>query len=69
MCYLPVEQAVAMMPRSASVSPVIINLSYILDDNLARTEPFGGSEFGGYPSLKQRDYSFDIKESMQVHCG
>lgn len=68
-CYLPVEQAIAVMPRSASVSPVISNLSYKLDENPTRTEPFGGSEFGGYPSLKQRDDSFDIKESMQVHCG
>lgn len=63
------EQAVAVMPSSASKSPVINNLSYILEENPTRTEPFGGSEFGGYPSLKQRDDSFDIKESMKVHCG
>ncbi|KAH0913940.1 hypothetical protein HID58_028386 [Brassica napus] len=29
----------------------------------------GGSEFGGYPSLEDRTNSFDIKESMTVHCG
>ncbi|PON68015.1 hypothetical protein PanWU01x14_098190 [Parasponia andersonii] len=68
-CYLPVEQAVAMMPSSPSVSPVVQSLTYILDENPTRTELFGGSEFGGYPSLKQRDDSFDVKESMKVHCG
>ena len=68
-CYLPVEQAVAMMPSSASVSPVVHSLTYMLDENSTRTEPFGGSDFGGDPSLKQRDDSFDIKESMTVHCG
>lgn len=68
-CYLPVEQAVTVMPSTASKSPVINNLSYILEENQTRTETFGGSEFGGYPSLKQRDDSFDIKESMKVHCG
>ena len=63
------EQAVAMLPSSPSVSPVVQNLTYILDENPTSTELFGGSEFGGYPSLKQRDDSFNIKESMTVHCG
>ena len=30
---------------------------------------FGGSDFGGYPSLKQRSESYDIKESMSVILG
>nr|DAD22878.1 TPA_asm: hypothetical protein HUJ06_024341 [Nelumbo nucifera] len=68
-CYIPVEQAMALMPKSPSMSPVLRNLSYVYEENSIRTEPFGGSEFGGYPSLKQRNDSFDIKESMNVHCG
>ncbi|KAG5574124.1 hypothetical protein H5410_063890 [Solanum commersonii] len=47
-CYVPVEQAIARMPR---------------------TEPHRGSAFGGYPSLVERNASFDIKEPMTLHCG
>nr|XP_018680121.1 PREDICTED: uncharacterized protein LOC103981108 isoform X2 [Musa acuminata subsp. malaccensis] len=38
-------------------------------DNLIASESNGGSVFGGYPSLLQRNESFNIKESMMVHCG
>ncbi|KAF8413873.1 hypothetical protein HHK36_001867 [Tetracentron sinense] len=68
-CYLPVEQAIALMPKAPSSSPILKNLNYVYEENSIRTEPFGGSDFGGYPSLKQRNDSFDIKESMNVHCG
>ncbi|KAL7186302.1 hypothetical protein ACSBR2_028111 [Camellia fascicularis] len=68
-CYLPVEQAIARMPRSPSVSSVIHHLNYFREENPIKTEPHGGSEFGGFPSLKQRNESFNIKESMTVHCG
>ncbi|KAJ0045880.1 hypothetical protein Pint_04570 [Pistacia integerrima] len=68
-CYLPVEQAIASMPSSQSSSPVLQKLTYVQDENPVKTEPHGGSDFGGYPSLKQRIDSFDIKESMTVHCG
>jgi len=56
-----------LMPDAPSYSPVY-NLSYVHEENPSETE-FGGSEFGGYPSLKQRDDSYDIRESMHVHCG
>ncbi|XP_077229428.1 tRNA (met) cytidine acetyltransferase, putative (DUF616) isoform X2 [Tasmannia lanceolata] len=68
-CYLPVEQAVALMPTVSSLSPVLKNLTYVSEENPIPTEPYGGSAFGGYPSLKQRNDSFDIKESMNVYCG
>ncbi|KAG2677821.1 hypothetical protein I3760_12G114700 [Carya illinoinensis] len=68
-CYLPVEQAIASMPSSPSASPVLRNLTYIRDEYPIKTETHGGSDFGGYPSLKQRNESFEIKESMAVHCG
>uniref|UniRef100_A0A251J462 TOD1/MUCI70 glycosyltransferase-like domain-containing protein n=1 Tax=Manihot esculenta TaxID=3983 RepID=A0A251J462_MANES len=68
-CYIPLEQARARMPRSPSVSPVLRNLTYVVDENPLKTEPHGGSNFGGYPSLKRRSDSFDIRESMTVHCG
>ncbi|XAR59156.1 hypothetical protein NMG60_11014825 [Bertholletia excelsa] len=67
-CYLPAEEAIALMPNASSFSPVIKELTYIHEENLSRTE-FGGSEFGGYPSLQQRTDSYDIRESMSVHCG
>ncbi|KAM0050021.1 hypothetical protein Hdeb2414_s0008g00292921 [Helianthus debilis subsp. tardiflorus] len=67
-CYLPVEEAIALMPKAPSYSPVLQNLTYVHEENLTKSE-FGGSEFGGYPSLKQRLESYDIKESMSVHCG
>ncbi|XP_050219054.1 probable hexosyltransferase MUCI70 [Mercurialis annua] len=68
-CYLPAEQARARMPSSPSVSPVLYNLTYVVDENPLKTEPLGGSEFGGYPSLQERNDSYDIRESMKVHCG
>ncbi|GKV38327.1 hypothetical protein SLEP1_g46249 [Rubroshorea leprosula] len=68
-CYLPVEQAIASMPSSPSTSPVLQNLAYVHDENPIKMEPHGGSDFGGYPSLQQRNDSFVIKESMRVHCG
>ncbi|KAK9150129.1 hypothetical protein Syun_008438 [Stephania yunnanensis] len=68
-CYLPVEQAIASMPSAPSISPLIRNLAYVYEENSVRTDAFGGSEFGGYPTLKQRNDSYDIKETMNVHCG
>ncbi|KAK1367097.1 hypothetical protein POM88_042658 [Heracleum sosnowskyi] len=67
-CYLPVEQAIASMPSSPSTSPVH-HLSYYHEAHPIKTEPHGGSDFGGYPSLKQRNDSFSVRESMTVHCG
>ncbi|XP_022753255.1 uncharacterized protein LOC111301682 isoform X3 [Durio zibethinus] len=68
-CYLPVDQALASMPSYPSVFPVLRNLTYVHDENPIKSEPHGGSDFSGYPSLKQRNDSFDIQESMTVHCG
>lgn len=56
------------MPNAPSFSPVLKNLTYIHEESLTKSE-FGGSEFGGYPSLGQRNDSYDIRESMSVHCG
>lgn len=67
-CYLPVEEAIALMPKVPSYSPVK-NLTYIYEENLSRGREFGGSDFGGYPTLNQRSDSYDIRESMSVHCG
>ncbi|KAF9617769.1 hypothetical protein IFM89_038531 [Coptis chinensis] len=58
-CYIPVTQAITRMPSISSPSPILRNLTYVHDENPVRTEPFGGSDFGGYPSLKQRNDSFD----------
>nr|GMD29682.1 uncharacterized protein LOC109188334 [Ipomoea batatas] len=68
-CYLPVDQAIARMPRAPSPSSVLQHLTYFHEINPTKSEPHGGSDFGGYPSLMQRNDSFDIKESMTVHCG
>ncbi|KAM7530667.1 hypothetical protein LguiB_034077 [Lonicera macranthoides] len=67
-CYLPVEEAIALMPKLPSFSPVLNNLTYIHEENLSNGH-FGGSGFGGYPSLKDRFDYYDIRESMNVHCG
>lgn len=68
-CYLPVEQAVARMPSFPSVSPVLQQLTYFHEENPTQTEPHGGSEFGGFPTIKQRNDSFNVREVMTVHCG
>ncbi|KAK6932576.1 Protein of unknown function DUF616 [Dillenia turbinata] len=68
-CYLSMEEAIAHMPKDPSPSPVLRNLTYVYEEHINQTESFGGSVFGGYPSLKQRNESYDIKETMTVHCG
>lgn len=68
-CYVPVEQALALMPGAPSASPVLQSLNYLSEDNLIFKESNSGSLFGGYPSLEQRDRSYDLKDSMAVHCG
>ncbi|XP_077251053.1 putative hexosyltransferase MUCI70 [Tasmannia lanceolata] len=68
-CYLPAEQAITLMPTVSSISPVLKNLTYVSEENPIATQSYGGSPFGGYPSLKQRNDSFNIKESMNVYCG
>lgn len=68
-CYVPVDQALALMPAAPTTSPILQTLNYLSEDNLVLNESNSGSLFGGYPSLEQRDMSFDIKDSMTVHCG
>ncbi|GAU42841.1 hypothetical protein TSUD_387340 [Trifolium subterraneum] len=68
-CYLPVDEAIGLMPKFPSPSPVLTNLTFTYEENLSRDGEFGGSDFGGYPTLRQRNDSFDIRESMNVHCG
>ncbi|CAF1712498.1 hypothetical protein HID58_057508 [Brassica napus] len=69
-CYLSPEEALAHMPKRQFESPMLKNLTFIHEESpVKREEGQGGSEFGGYPSLEDRTNSFDIKESMTVHCG
>lgn len=68
-CYLPVEKAIQLMPAIPSDTP-IKNLTYVTERVSAMTtHGNGGSDFGGYPTLKQREDYFNIRESMHVHCG
>ncbi|KAF6150222.1 hypothetical protein GIB67_000096 [Kingdonia uniflora] len=57
------------MPRTPSSSSVITDLTYVHEENPVKTEPLGGSDFGGYPSLERRNNSFDIKEQMNAYYG
>ncbi|TVU20487.1 hypothetical protein EJB05_36696 [Eragrostis curvula] len=68
-CYVSVDQAFALMPLQASPSPVLKNLNYVSEDSVPANLSSQGSLFGGHPSLEQRNKSFDISESMTVHCG
>ncbi|KAI9079329.1 hypothetical protein K1719_038730 [Acacia pycnantha] len=68
-CYLPLDEAIALMPKFPSPSPVLQNLTFIYEETLRRDGEFGGSDFGGYPTLKQRTYSHTIQPSMNIHCG
>jgi len=69
-CYLPVEKAIELMPAIPSDTPIIKNLTYVTERVSAMpTQGNGGSDFGGYPTLKQREDYFNIRESMHVHCG
>jgi hypothetical protein len=71
-CYIPEAMAMSEMPEeNRYVSPVLKQLSYV--SNLGAIQPpfkgAAGSAFGGYPSLKEREESFNIGDSMRVHCG
>ncbi|CAA6672995.1 unnamed protein product [Spirodela intermedia] len=44
-------------------------LTYFSEEDSTINESNGGSLFGGHPSLEQRNETFNIKESMTVHCG
>ncbi|AQK87688.1 hypothetical protein Zm00014a_041330 [Zea mays] len=68
-CYVSVDQAFALMPLQASPSPVVKNLNYVSEDGVTANLSNLGSGFGGHPSLEQRNKSFNINESMTVHCG
>jgi len=64
-----VDEAIGLMPKFPSPSPVLENLTFTYEEKLSRDGEFGGSDFGGYPTLRQRNDYFDIRESMCVHCG
>ncbi|VAH21649.1 hypothetical protein VPH35_010544 [Triticum aestivum] len=68
-CYVSVDQAFALIPLQASPSPVLENLDYALEDSVTANFSNPGSAFGGHLSLEQRNKSFDITNSMTVHCG
>lgn len=68
-CYVSVDQAFALMPLQASPSPVLKNLNYVSEDGITANLSNQGSGFGGHSSLEQRNESFNINESMTVHCG
>ena len=57
------------MPPAPSISPVLKNLMYFNEENFPLNGTNGGCPFGGHPSLEQRSESFNVKESMTVHCG
>ncbi|PWZ10997.1 hypothetical protein Zm00014a_026208 [Zea mays] len=68
-CYVSVDQAFALMPLQASPSPVLKDLNYVSEDGVTANLSNQGSGFGGHPSLDQRNESFNVNESMTVHCG
>ncbi|KAG6511800.1 hypothetical protein ZIOFF_029877 [Zingiber officinale] len=62
-------RVVFVIPPSPLAFPILKNLRYVLEDDLIANESNSGSIFGGHPSLQERTESFNIKESMRVHCG
>ena len=75
MCYLPQDHAIASMPPKnhlASHEPVLKHLSYVTQEDLCeKAARKGGSRpsFAGHQSMRQREDSFMVQESMRVHCG
>lgn len=60
----------SLIPAEPSPSPVLQNLDFVSDENLVERGTLNtGSSFGGYPSLLDRDLSYDIRDSMRIHCG
>ncbi|TVU23031.1 hypothetical protein EJB05_32760, partial [Eragrostis curvula] len=67
-CYVLVEQDLALRPGESSTSPVLQRLNYLIEENSIPKDSNGGSFFGGHPSLEERDKSYDI-DLMTVRCG
>lgn len=66
-CYVPPSHAMIFMPTLPSVSPILKELNYFTESSFNGS--IEGSQFSGQPSLQQRNDSYDLKESMSVHCG
>ncbi|KAJ7190051.1 hypothetical protein O6H91_Y528900 [Diphasiastrum complanatum] len=70
-CYLPVKEALREMPVSKFVAPYILkDLSYVhQQDAMEGFGLVGGTDFGGHQTMEEREKSFQIRESMHIHCG
>ncbi|XP_077220392.1 putative hexosyltransferase MUCI70 [Tasmannia lanceolata] len=70
-CPIPIadDPDAVIIPKTGTPDTIPKSLSYILEDELAKTELKTAPLFGGHQSWKQREDSFKLNSTMKVHCG
>ncbi|XP_077246710.1 putative hexosyltransferase MUCI70 isoform X2 [Tasmannia lanceolata] len=70
-CPIPLsdDPDAVVIPKRETPDTVPKSLSYILEDELAKSEPETTPLFGGNQSWAQREESFKLNSTMKVHCG
>ncbi|KAL8497783.1 hypothetical protein ACS0TY_021207 [Phlomoides rotata] len=81
-CPIPVanDPNIIVIPKKRTPEKLVQRLSYITEDKIPKNgspsfPPFVGNGsqssplFGGHQTWQQREESFKIKQTMQVHCG
>lgn len=65
--YLPIEEVAKLIPAIPSAT-LGKKLTYVTEvASVVPTQGNSGSDFCGYPTLKQRDDNFNVQVSMHVH--
>ncbi|KAH7315082.1 hypothetical protein KP509_21G033000 [Ceratopteris richardii] len=69
-CYLPLKETIKKMPTVFPGPSEVKHLSYKLETpDLLLPEEHAGSDFGGHPSLEERNKSYQVEENMNIYCG
>eukprot|EP00243_Klebsormidium_subtile_P000527 TRINITY_DN1089_c0_g1_i5.p1 TRINITY_DN1089_c0_g1~~TRINITY_DN1089_c0_g1_i5.p1 ORF type:complete len:580 (+),score=141.45 TRINITY_DN1089_c0_g1_i5:33-1742(+) len=66
-CYLPPAEALAAMPQSPTPENSISELRFV--DESHPSEAGYTPAFGGHPTWRDREESFQVRKEMDVHCG
>ncbi|XP_074275703.1 putative hexosyltransferase MUCI70 isoform X1 [Silene latifolia] len=70
-CFIPVadDPDAIVIPEQRTPDTIVLNLTYIVEDEAIDTISDSQPLFGGNISWSQREESFRLKPTMKVHCG
>ncbi|XP_057966412.1 probable hexosyltransferase MUCI70 [Malania oleifera] len=70
-CPIPVtlDPNKVVIPKRRTPDETVLNLSYIMEDELVNNGSQSSPLFGGHQTWSQREESFKLKPTMEVHCG